>query len=284
VVVGALASNSVAQPAATSADQPTDASPTTAVAADGKPTVIPTGASVVVTPPSKPTTTTTTTKPIDDKPLITDEEEGPPKLSLPTLADKKAWQRSGVRVELAFAYGEFHGLRGAPSGRLIGPTLRFGLRLDQSWSLITSFQYHGASRTGGLGGLRFAGTIDPTWHVTPSLSVAVGFGFGGIVESGFNRDSPDPQPDALETSYTFPSARSPLTSCVGVGVANLVRGQWAYVLGPRSQFSVEAEVLGQWTKCIEDTGKIEPDSGQAIERRQYWPHVGATLTLGITWR
>jgi hypothetical protein len=219
-----------------------------------------------------------------DKPIITDEEEGPPKLSMPTIADRLAWQRSGFRLNLGFGYGTLRGLRGAPGGKLTGATLRIGLRLDKDWSIMSSFYYGGATSTGGISGLRFAGTIDPTWHVTPSLSVAAGFGFAGIVEGGGNRESPDPQPEDLENSYTFPSARRPLSSCAGVGVAGIVRGEWAYVLGPRSQFAVAAEILGQWTQCIEDTGVVEVDSGKAIERRQYWPHAGATLTAGFTWR
>ena len=35
-----------------------------------------------------------------------------------------------------------------------------------------------------------------------------------------------------------------------------------------------ARGLGQWTGCVDDTGRVEPDTGQAIVRRQWWPHVG----------
>ncbi|MEO8706210.1 MAG: hypothetical protein ABI867_39635 [Kofleriaceae bacterium] len=220
----------------------------------------------------------------DPKPAITDEEEGPPKLSLPTEADRLAWQRPGFRLELGFTYGELRGLRGAPSGRLIGPKLRAGLRLDARWSLLASFEYAAASRENQLSGLRFAGTLDPTWHVTPSLSLAVGFGFGGIVEGRTMRADPEPLPDTIESSYTFPDASSPLPSCSGVGAAGLVRAQWGYVLGPRSQLTVAAEAVGQWTGCVDDTGRVEPDTGKAIVRRQWWPHAGGTLTVGIAWR
>jgi len=37
-------------------------------------------------------------------PVPTDEEEGEPKLSLPTEADRLAWQRSGFRLGLGLAY------------------------------------------------------------------------------------------------------------------------------------------------------------------------------------
>ncbi|MBK9031931.1 MAG: hypothetical protein IPL61_11495 [Myxococcales bacterium] len=162
--------------------------------------------------------------------------------------------------------------------------MRVGVRLDADWSIMASFNYASASRAGQLSGLRFAGTLDPTWHVTPSLSLAFGFGFGGIVESGTGRADASPLPDTIETSYTFPDASTPVAQCSGAGAAGLVRGEWSYVLGPRSQVAVALEAIGQWTACVDDTGRVEPDTGDAIVRRQYWPHVGATLTAGITWR
>jgi hypothetical protein len=213
-----------------------------------------------------------------------DDGDGEPRLSLPTQADRTAWRNSGFRLGLGVVYGRFIGLRGAPSGRLIGPTIRVGLRLDERWSILTSFQYASASKSGGLSGLRFAGTIDPTWHVTPSLSVAVGFGFGGIVEGRTGRMDADPLPTTIDTSYTFPDARTPIASCSGVGAAGLARVEWAYVLGPRTQTGVALEVVGQWTGCIDDTNRVEPDTGIAIVRRQWWPHTGVTLAWEIMWR
>ena len=212
------------------------------------------------------------------------DDDGEPRLSLPTEADRVAWQRPGFRLGLAFVYGDLVGLGGAPSGRLLGAKLRAGLRLDPSWSLLTSFEYSLASRKGGLGGLRFAGTLDPTWHVTRSLSVALGFGFGGIVESSADRMDASPLPGELETSYTFPDARTPMAACSGVGAAGLARVEWAYVLGPRASGTIALEGIGQWTGCIDDTGRVEPDTGRAIVRRQWWPHAGATLAVGVTWR
>jgi len=212
------------------------------------------------------------------------DDDGEPRLSLPTQADRDAWRNSGFRLGLGLVYGRLIGLRGAPSGRLIGPTVRVGLRLDQSWSILASFQYAAASQPGGLSGLRFAGTLDPTWHVTPSISLAVGFGFGGIVEGRTGRMDADPLPSTIDTSYTFPDSRHPVASCSGVGAAGLVRGEWAYVLGPRTQTSVALEVVGQWTGCVDDTNRIEPDTGTAIVRRQWWPHTGVTLAWGVAWR
>ena len=220
--------------------------------------------------------------PLPNQPAIDDDP--PPKLSLPIEADREVWKRSGFRLGLGVTYGRLVGLHGAPSGRLLGALLRLGIRLDRDWSVYTTFQYEMASASGGLSGLRFAGTLDPTWHVTEHLSLAVGLGFGGIVESGSNRPDIDPLPSTLSTSYTFPSANPPLPSCSGVGVAGLARAEWAIVLGPRSATSFIVEATGQWTGCVADTGLVEPDTGQAIVRRQWWPHAGLTAAWGISWR
>jgi hypothetical protein len=230
-------------------------------------------------PPPAPTTTTTATKP-----AAASDDDGEPRLSLPTQADRDAWRTSGFRLGLGLIYGRLYGLRGAPSGRLLGPIVRVGVRLDDSWSVLASFQYASASETGGLSGLRFAGTLDPTWHITPSVSLAVGIGFGGIVEGRTGRMDASPLPSTLDTSYTFPDARHPVASCSGVGVAGLARLAWNLVVGPRTQTGFALEVVGQWTGCVDDTNRIEPDTGTAIVRRQWWPHTGITLGWEIAWR
>jgi hypothetical protein len=212
------------------------------------------------------------------------DDEGPPRVSLPTESDRDAWLRGGFRLSLGMVYGRLVGLEGAPSGRLLGATVRLGLRLDAAWSVLASFQYASASAAAGLSGLRFAGTIDPTWHATRHLALALGLGFGGIVEGRTGRPEVDPLPDTIQTSYTFPSPSPPLPSCSGVGAAALARAEWTFVLGPRTATSLGVEAVGQWTGCVADTGRVEPDTGQAIVRRQYWPHIGGAGTWSLTWR
>jgi hypothetical protein len=212
------------------------------------------------------------------------DDDGPVRTSLPTESDRAAWTEPGFRLALGVGYGELVGLGGAPGGRLLGPVLRLGYRADAAWSLMASFAYQSASKAGGLSGLRYAGTIEPTWHVLPGLAIAVGVGFGGIVEGRTGRASPDPQPGTLDASYTFPDASTPLPSCSGAGVAGLVRAEWLFVLGPRSATGAALELLGQWTGCEQATGVVEPDTGQPIVRRQWWPHVGGTLSWMIAWR
>jgi hypothetical protein len=216
--------------------------------------------------------------------LTPDDHEPEPKLSLATEGDRDAWRRPGFRMGLGISYGDLVGLEGAPSGRLLGFLLRLGIRLDPDWSLLASLQYARASTAGGLDGLRFSGTLDPTWHLTSHLSLAVGLGFGGIVEGSTSRPEVMPLPGSLFSSYTFPGASPPLPTCSGVGVSALARAEWTIVLGPRSATSFAVEAVGQWTGCVDDTGQIDNDTGQAIVRRQWWPHTGGTVQWGFTWR
>jgi hypothetical protein len=220
----------------------------------------------------------------DAKPTLPPDEDGEPRLSLPTEADRVAWQRDGFRLGLGFEYGELYGLDGAPGANLKGIELRAGLRLDRSWSAIATLDYALASEPDGMQGVRFAGTLDLTWHATRSFSLAIGSGFGGVVESDTGRDDARPFPDELETSYTFPDASTPVQTCSGVGAAGRVRAEYAYVLGPRTSVTLAAQALGQWTGCVDDTGRVEPDTGDAIVRRLWWPHVGYSFALGVLWR
>ena len=211
------------------------------------------------------------------------DEDPPPRLSLPTESDRELWRKPGFRFGLGLVYGRFYGIGGAPSYNLIGPTIRGGLRLDEAWSLMGSLQYLYATGAAGAKGLRFAGTIEPTWHATNHLSLAAGIGFGGIVEQGSSR--PDPtQGLELNSSYTFPDASHPLSTCDGVGVAGLLRAQWLFVMGPRSSTGLALQFDGQWTACVDDTGILEPDTATPIVRRQWWPHLGGSLIWGILWR
>lgn len=236
---------------------------------------VPPDARAAIVPAGAPALTPATTP---------DDKEPEPKLSLATEADRDAWRRPGFRMGLGISYGDLVGLEGAPSGRLLGFLLRLGIRLDRDWSLLASLQYARASTAGGLDGLRFSGTLDPTWHLTSHLSLAVGLGFGGIVEGSTSRPEVTPLPGSLSSSYTFPGAGPPLPSCSGVGVSTLARAEWTIVLGPRSATGFAVEAVGQWTGCSEDTGQVDVDTGQAIVRRQWWPHTGGTVQWGFTWR
>ena len=211
-------------------------------------------------------------------------EDGPVRLSLPTETDKLAWLRPGFRFGLGIGYSRLIGIHGPPNGNLIGPSIRLGVRLDESWSLLASFQYFFAFGGAGLTGVRYVGTLEPTWHVTPRLSLTLGLGFGGIVEGRTNRTDPNPLGSVLDASYTFPNARTPIPGCSGVGVAGLARGEYLFVLGPRASTGPQLQVDMQWTGCVSDTGRQDPDTAQSIVRRQWWPHLGLSLGWMVLWR
>lgn len=211
-------------------------------------------------------------------------DDGEVKLSLPTENDRLAWERPGFRLGLALAYGELVGLHGAPNGRELGAALHAGLRLDADWSLIASFNYARVSATNGITGLRFAGTLDPTWHVTRALSLAAGIGFGGFVNARTNQPDVNPLPNTIDSSYNFPSASPAMPLCDGGGLVGVLRAEYAWVIGPRGAFDLDLEVVGQYTQCTDPTGRTEPDTAQPIVRTQYWPLTGGTLSAGFTWR
>ncbi len=217
------------------------------------------------------------------------------KLSLPTESDRQAWKSTGFRILLGWDYGWLYGLSGAPGGRGNGVVIRFGLRVDQDWSLLMNFAYgsvaaapvssgYGTSST-GLAGLRWTGTLDPTWHVTDNLQLAMGFGFAGITEGRSGRQEPNAdQLKVLASSYTMTKTYPPVSSCSGTGVAALLRAEYLFVLGPMLTTGATAQVDGQWTACVETAVNIETDTGQPITRRQWWPHYGGSLGWVVGWR
>ncbi|MCA9665593.1 MAG: hypothetical protein KC503_08390 [Myxococcales bacterium] len=204
--------------------------------------------------------------------------------SLPTTTREQDWQSLGLRIGLAASYGGFIGLDGAPGGHLVGGNLRIGVRLDARWSLYASFNYQVALSSGGLSGLRYSGTLEPTWHVWRGLSLSVGLGFGGIVEASTGRADATPLANEIDTSYTFPDASTPLSRCSGVGLAAVVRAEYRFQLGRQSSTGPAVELTGQWTGCAVETGNEEPDTAEPIVRRQWWPHIGASFSWIVVWR
>ena len=213
------------------------------------------------------------------------DEVLPFKLSLPTEEDAAAWLNPGFRLQLAVGYGLLHGLGGAPSWTLLPFQVRIGTRLDAAWSLFGNFQFSALRSNNAFTGLRFAGTLDPTWHVTDHLDLALGVGFGGLVESSTSRAVPNPdQRNTLVAPYTFPDAKTPLSACSGIGVASHARAAYLWVLGPLSTTGVAVQVDGQWTACVETVGPVEPDTARSITRRQWWGDVGGSVQWVIGWR
>ena len=223
--------------------------------------------------------------PTDDKAASDRDDELQLRLSLPTESDQAAWKKPGLRLQLGAAWQEFVGLMGPPSGSGWGAVIRIGARLDPQWSLLASFHYGAVTATGGLNGLRYAGTIDPTWHVTPNLDLAMGVGVGGLVEGNTGRKEADlDQLGSLASSLTWNSARTPFGNCQGSGLAGLLRAGYTVVLGPLSATGVTIELNGQWTACTQTSSRAEADTARPIVRRQWWAHSGGTVAWVFAWR
>ncbi len=213
------------------------------------------------------------------------DEPLPFKLSLPTEEDEAAWLTPGFRLQFGLGYGFLHGLGGAPSWTLVPFQVRIGTRLDNDWSVFGNFQFSALRANNASTGLRFAGTIDPTWHITDHLDVALGLGFGGLVESSSTRVEPNAdQRNTLVAPYTFPDASTPLTACSGIGVASHARAAYLWALGPLSTSGVAMQIDGQWTACVDTIGAIEPDTARPITRRQWWGDMGGSFLWVVGWR
>lgn len=244
-----------------------------------------------VEPSPSPSTSPSSNSSTLTEPIVLDENlqpltrrSGGTRTSLAIESIRAAWRKPGFRLALGMGYGRLEGLEGVPSGRLLGAVLRMGARLDRDWSMMSTFQYLSASETDGLSALRFAGTLEPTWHVTDRFSLAVGVGFGGLVEGRTLRPDPEPHGNEINDSITLPTGGTPLPRCQGVGVAGVLRADWMAAFSRRTSTGFAAELLGQWTACVDDTNRVEPDTGEPIVRRQYWPHVGLTLSWLLQWR
>ena len=172
-------------------------------------------------------------KPVPDKVIVVpapkpkSDEDGEPKLSLPTEADRAAWTRSRIpararpRLRPSSTACAAH-RADACSVRRCGS----GCGSIRDWSLLASFQYAVASKTSGLSGLRFAGTRRSDVARRRRAS-ALASALGSAASSRAAPGDPDADPLAstLDTSYTFPDASHPLPSCSGVGAAGLARAE-----------------------------------------------------------
>ncbi len=204
-------------------------------------------------------------------------------VSLPTVEDEAAWQTPGFRLELGYGYGGLWGGATAPDGDSHAALIRPGVRLDGPWSLYTSLAY--AVATGGLSGAQYAVTVEPVFHLSDAVRLGAGVGFGGIVEVPGARQEPNATlRDGLVANQTMSSEDPPLPGCVGAGPVALARLEWWTVLGPLSSFGLSFEGGWQRTGCESDTGRVEPDTGKAIVRRQWWSHQSWRTSILVGWR
>jgi hypothetical protein len=130
-------------------------------------------------------------------------------------------------------------------------------------------------------GLRYGGTLEPTLNITDSLTVAVGLGVGGFVINNTGATSPRPE---IVASLTYPGTEPLLGACTGTGLLAVARAEYLFVASTLFATGPSLQVDAQWTACNQSLGRTDPDSGEAIELRQYWRNYGVSLAWLFWWR
>lgn len=204
------------------------------------------------------------------------------KTSLAIETDQEAWRRPGFRVSLGYMLDGLVGAEAAlPDGAIHTAVLRVGARLDADWSLFATLRY-GVRHNRPLG-LRYSGTLEPTVHLTDELSLALGVGVAGFVITETEQPSPEPETRVIAT-YTLPNADALVSSCLGAGVIALARLDYTLVSSDLYAYGPSVQLDTQWTGCVEQLGRADPDTGEPINLRQFWQHFGASLGFSFWWR
>ena len=229
-------------------------------------------ASVVAAEPSVSSSSVTSSR-------VSLKTEGEPlfRLSLPTEDDYSAWKRPGFRVALGYGRGQIYGLYEVPEGSTTSFLLRAGARLDEQWSLMGTVRYEGAA-----GGLRYIGTIEPTFDIVPRLTLSVGLGLAGFVI--IDDMQPVPPADGVVATYTYDDRDPPLGGCSGNGFAASARIAYSIIVGPIFATGPAISFGSQVTRCAEVLERSDPDTGRPIELEQYWYHNGFSFDWMLTWR
>lgn len=201
--------------------------------------------------------------------------------SLAIESDEAAWQRAGFRVSLGYMLDGIVAVDGPPDGAVHTAILRVGARLDADWSLYATLRY-GVRHSRPLG-LRYSGTLEPTVNLTPNLSLALGVGVAGFVITDTEVPSPEPESGVVAT-YTLPDSKPPLGACLGAGVIALARLDYLLVSSDLLAYGPSVQFDTQWTGCVEQLGRADPDTGEPIQLRQFWQHFGASLGFAFWWR
>lgn len=217
----------------------------------------------------------------DPRALARELEDVEFRVSLPTEEDTELWKQSGFRFQFGYAFGWLDGAGELPSAMAHEIVVRAGARLEPEWSLFGTLSY--GFTDGEICGVRFIATIEPTFHPVPELAIALGWGLGGFVETASTRPDPAPeQEESLVAPYTMTEGVIPV--CTGLGTAAVLRVDYQFVLGNLFSMGPSLEGAVMWTGCEEDTGRVEPDTAEAIVRRQWWQHYTISAGWMFSWR
>lgn len=214
--------------------------------------------------------------------IVVNEDELDFQESEELLSPSEAWQQPGFRVQLSVGYGGLIGVDGPPDGALLGVEVGVGVRLDPSWSLMAAIRYEGGFDP--LGGFAFSTSFEPTWHLWEGLSVSIGAGIAGMIDTGPHPDPNGGDADSIPASLTYQEAEQLVGSCYGYGTTATARVAYWVPMGHNSAFGVALRAGGQWIGCEDATGRVEADTADAIVRRQWWSHFVWGVQGGFQWR
>lgn len=193
------------------------------------------------------------------------------RFSLPQGSVDDAWASPGFRLGLGFGVGGLWGSARSAGGTLIGGTIRAAWRFGPRLSLASTFFYGALS--GDLDAMRYAITVEPTWHPERGLSLGLGVGYGGLIgdvseslrenEPGFGSVSRGEEPT--------------ISHCEAGGIVGVARISYLFRLGRVGSTGPQATGIVQWTRCTDTAG----DDREIV---QWWTHLGFSLAWTFSWR
>jgi hypothetical protein len=214
---------------------------------------------------------------LDEKERVDIQQLDHVRLSLPTQQDVDAWQSPGLRVQLGYGYSVVHGWGAAWSFRSQSVMLRPGVRIDRYWALGVALLYGT-----GPGGVRWSVTAEPSFHPWRQLALTVGLGYGGLAVSGGGPSSGLRGPDQV-VSRNLTDGET-METCTGSAVSSLLRAEYLFVVGPLFATGPYVQGSGQWTRCQETFGRIEPETGRPVVLTQWWRQAGVSMGWWFAWR
>lgn len=198
-----------------------------------------------------------------------------------TVAD--AWASPGFRLGLAFSAGGLWGEQGAADATVVGATIRAGWRFNRRFSLLSAFTYH--VLLGDLVGLRYAITLEPTWHPVAGLSLGIGVGYAGIVGQRDDNYGPLAGSEGRETQPGVYAPPDPITlsDCNGGGIVGVLRAGYLFRIGRVGSTGPIASFFAQGSRCVADD-EWGYESSYDRELVDWWPHLGFSLAWTFLWR
>ena len=87
-----------------------------------------------------------------------------------------------------------------------------------------------------------------------------------------------------EVATTTFGAGTTLGSCSGGAWVGQARAEYLFVVGQLFATGPYLEANAQLTRCQQELGRVDRETGNPIYARQWWVHQGAELGWWVTWR